>query len=209
MSSKQSGIYKVTSPTNKVYIGQTINLSRRESEYKKIQCKAQPKLFYSLKKHGWEQHKFEIVEYCALEQLNEREVYWKKYFINELGWNKVLFCELYDNGGGPKSESTRKKIGESNKGIPKPRSEETKQKHKQTLKDGGFWWGHKLGGKGTPRIKLKKPVLQYDLQGNFIKEWTSQSDAEMNYSKDRDKDNIGACCRGKQKSAYGYLWKFK
>ena len=47
---KQSGIYKVTSPTNKVYIGQTINLSRRESEYKKIQCKAQPKLFYSLKK---------------------------------------------------------------------------------------------------------------------------------------------------------------
>ena len=22
-------------------------------------------------------------------------------------------------------------------------------------------------------------------------------------------DGIGACCRGRQKSAYGYIWKFK
>ena len=107
MSSKQSGIYKVTSPTNKVYIGQTINLSRRESEYKKIQCKAQPKLFYSLKKHGWEQHKFEIIEECHEDQLLIRETHWKNYYkVLEI---PSLCCRL-DGRGGKLSNETKAKM---------------------------------------------------------------------------------------------------
>ena len=203
----KSGIYKITSPTGKTYIGQTMDLSRRENEYKKLYCKGQKKLYYSILKYGWEQHVFEILEKCNLDQLNEKEIFYKQQILDELGWEKTLFCELFDLGGGPKSEETCAKISESNKGISRPRSEETKQKHKQTIKEKGFW-GHKLGGKGTPRTKLRKSIVQMSLDNTVIKQWPSISEAELFYSGDKDKDNIAACCRGRQKTAYGYIWRY-
>lgn len=32
------GIYKITSPSNKIYIGQSTNITRRWDEYRKLQC---------------------------------------------------------------------------------------------------------------------------------------------------------------------------
>ena len=54
-------IYKITSPTNKIYIGQTWNLKKRVYQYSKIKCKTQPKLYASLKKYGWENHILKVV----------------------------------------------------------------------------------------------------------------------------------------------------
>ena len=46
------GIYKITSPTKKIYIGQSINIEYRIESYKKlIRCKKQIKLYNSLKKY--------------------------------------------------------------------------------------------------------------------------------------------------------------
>lgn len=56
------GIYKITSPTNKIYIGQSINIKGRWGSYRNLDCKSQDKLYKSLKKHGPENHKFEIVQ---------------------------------------------------------------------------------------------------------------------------------------------------
>ena len=53
-------IYKITSPSNKIYIGQTVNIIKRKSYYKKGDCKAQPKLYSSFKKYGWDNHLFEL-----------------------------------------------------------------------------------------------------------------------------------------------------
>ena len=50
-----------------------------------------------------------------------------------------------------------------------------------------------------------KPILQYDLQGNFIKEWKSISEAK----KWLGKGDIQGCVLNKQKTAGGYIWKFK
>lgn len=110
------GIYKIINPTNKVYIGQSWNIEQRKKQYSKLRCKKQPMLYNSLKKHGFENHKFEVIEECNLEQLNERETFYKQQIINELGWDKALFCELYDKGGGPRNETTKRKISLSNKG---------------------------------------------------------------------------------------------
>jgi hypothetical protein len=49
-----------------------------------------------------------------------------------------------------------------------------------------------------------KPILQYSLDMNLIKEWNSLKEIKQNYSGD-----IGACCRGKQKTSLGYKWKYK
>lgn len=54
--------------------------------------------------------------------------------------------------------------------------------------------------------KCKKPVLQFDKQGIFIKLWNSAKDvfdsAKINSS------TISACCKNKRKTAGGYIWKF-
>ena len=53
---------------------------------------------------------------------------------------------------------------------------------------------------------LKKKIKQYDLKGNFLKEWNSVSEIkkELNY----ETTNICSCCKGKRKTAYGYIWKY-
>lgn len=52
-----------------------------------------------------------------------------------------------------------------------------------------------------------KPVLQIDLNGNVIKEWTNMHDAERELG--IDSSNIYKCCQGKRKSVGGYIWKYK
>ena len=53
----------------------------------------------------------------------------------------------------------------------------------------------------------KKKVLQFTLTGEFIKEWDSLCEIERHTGFPRT--NISACCRGKHKSTYGFIWKFK
>lgn len=53
-------------------------------------------------------------------------------------------------------------------------------------------------------VKRRKPVLQYDLQGNFVKEWEG-----VCCIKGFKSTNIGACCKGKLLSSQGYIWKYK
>jgi group I intron endonuclease len=76
-----SGVYKVTSPSNKMYIGQSKNIDRRIKEYKKMSnCNGQSKLYLSFLKHGAENHSYEVLEICDLEVINERERYWQEHF---------------------------------------------------------------------------------------------------------------------------------
>ena len=51
---------------------------------------------------------------------------------------------------------------------------------------------------------LKIPILQYDLDGNFIREWPSATDVGKEVQR-----HICECLKGKQKTAYGYIWKYK
>jgi group I intron endonuclease len=129
------GIYKITNPKGKIYIGQSINIEKRKKRYEKHikHMSSQPKIYNSILKYGWEQHVFEIIEECSIEQLNEKEVYWKQYYLNQTynRWDMVLFCDLYDNGGGPLSEATKQKISKALLGsqnmLGKKHTEETKK----------------------------------------------------------------------------------
>ena len=72
------GIYKITNPNNKVYIGQSRNIRRRFSAYKRLECKKQVKLFNSLNKYGVINHKFEVIieldKNISQEELNNYEI---------------------------------------------------------------------------------------------------------------------------------------
>ena len=109
MSTKICGIYKITSPTGKIYIGQSINILKRFGAYNRIDCKKQFKLYNSLKKHGVDNHKFEILEECNSKLLNERE----RFYISKYNSFDTLFSLNLTSGGDSKqivSMETRKKL---------------------------------------------------------------------------------------------------
>lgn len=53
----------------------------------------------------------------------------------------------------------------------------------------------------------KLPILQFDLDGVFIKEWDGVIDATRAVGK--HSTNIMRCCQGKFKQAYGFIWEYK
>jgi len=55
--------------------------------------------------------------------------------------------------------------------------------------------------------RMSKAIEQYDLEGNFIKQWKSATEAknELGY---KSSCTISACLTGKQKKAQGYIWKY-
>lgn len=132
MKTKQCGIYKITSPKGRIYIGQSIDLKKRCRNYKNLTCVNQTKIYNSIKKHGWESHIFEIIEECSEEELNCRERYWQDlYDVLNGGLNLVLQecgslrAEISEetrlkmsifHTGKIISESTRGKLREANKG---------------------------------------------------------------------------------------------
>jgi len=74
------GIYKITSPSGRIYIGQSVDIDTRWIYYRNLTCKSQPKIYNSLKKYGAENHIFEIIEECGLEELNNKEGYWQDFY---------------------------------------------------------------------------------------------------------------------------------
>ena len=60
---------------------------------------------------------------------------------------------------------------------------------------------------GTRNERISKIVVQYTLDGVFVEEYPSVSEAkrQLGYSQ----GNISECCLGKRKTAYGYKWKYK
>lgn len=135
------GIYKITSPSNKIYIGQSQDIKLRFYYYSIKSCTGQRKLYHSLKKHGVENHIFEVIEECTIEKLNERERYYQDFYnvTGENGLNLVL------QGANEKrkviSDEMKKRIsiansGERNGMYGKKKSEEFKQarrNHRHTI----------------------------------------------------------------------------
>jgi len=134
---KICGIYKITSPIDKIYIGKSRNIIRRFSNYKSLQCKNQIKLYNSLVKYGYDNHLFEIIYECSENELNELEKY---YIIKFNCVNNPMGLNLTEggDGGGRPSEETKKKMSESMRGntkwVGKKHSEETKEKIRNARK---------------------------------------------------------------------------
>jgi len=87
------GIYKITSPSGKIYVGQSKHIEKRFYDYQIARCEQQRRLFNSLFKHGWKNHIFEIIEECDKEELDCRERYWQDFY-DVKSREKGLNCKL-------------------------------------------------------------------------------------------------------------------
>jgi len=131
----KSGIYKITSPSGRIYIGQSVSIRRRYLYYRNNKCKSQPKLYHSIIKYGFDNHIFEILEECSKEDLSKRERHWQEFYnVLNNGLNCILTnCE--DKKLVLSAETIKKKsesmIGSKNSFYGKKHSEEAKQKNRE------------------------------------------------------------------------------
>lgn len=217
------GIYKVTSPSNRVYIGQSVNIERRLKRYKSlsIKTKKQTKLWRSLIKHGCENHIYEILEVCKEDELNERERYWQEFYDSVDNGLNCHYTKTKDKSGKVSLE-TLKRMSEAQLGnknwLGKKHTKEAKEKIRKAAT--GRKYSEEVnkskGRKGsTPPLKgvfgekhpCAKPIIQYKKDGTFVKKWGSLSDAAKFLN--AGQSNISSCCNYRLKSAYGYVWRFE
>lgn len=173
------GIYKITSPSGKIYIGQTINSIKRFNKYSSLNCKGQPRLYNSFLKYGYINHSIEMIKECSLEELNFTERYYQDFY--EVIGSNGLNCILTETECLPRiiSEETKLKLKTSCKG--KTMSKESKlkmsiarkgrphtEKHKLALMTKGKNKGNKhsdetkflmsIAKKGSKHVLAKKVI---------------------------------------------------
>ncbi len=85
---KIAGVYCITSPTNRKYIGQSWNLKKRMNDYLILKCESQIGIYNSLKRHGIHNHRFKIMVVYELE--NQQNLDW----LELLCWYKFK-CKGY------------------------------------------------------------------------------------------------------------------
>ena len=209
---KKIGIYKITNPKGKIYIGQSTNIVQRWKSYswKKKTSKQQTKLHYSFKKYGMENHKFEILKECAKEELNTLEIFYiNKYnSINEglnISRGGYYFWEV--NKGKKHTKETKNKMKEWWAKNAHPRSNETIKKISKTKQNNPRNTTPEMIETFRKCSPFKKPILQYDIEGNFLKEFESINEAARKLN--IRNDGISVCLREKQKTSAGFIWKYK
>ena len=176
---KICGIYKITSPTNRVYIGQSNDVRRRILTY--LEPKgglSQVRLKASFNKHGIDLHSLIILEVCEENLLNERERYWQEQYnvLSKSGLNCKMTTTL--NKSGVLSDETKKLIGSKTKGTTK-----------------------------TCQSIMKK-VYQYAKDGTFLQEYVSLREAERQTGIHASSIGHSIKGKGYYKSAGGYLWSY-
>ena len=139
------GIYRVINPNNKIYIGQSIDIEKRwKRYYYTLNCKSQTALYRSFKKHGVDNHKFEVIEECLEQDLNERERYWQDYY--DVSNKNGLNCMLTGCGDkkGKISKETRFKMSECKRGAK-----------------------HGMYGRKKSKEAILKRLEKYDVKNNY------------------------------------------
>lgn len=59
------------------------------------------------------------------------------------------------------------------------------------------------------RVDHSKAIVCYDKQGNFVKEFLSEHEAQRWLNIEKAQSHISHCLNNKCKSAYGFVWKYK
>jgi hypothetical protein len=160
-----------------------------------------------------------------LVEINELETYFIGLFNSFNGYNKNgMNLTLGGDGvfGIKISDEHKRKIILYNKSrVYKKHTEETKKLMSENRKKIGKTIAHQKAidnlkgrkiNKSEEWIKnnsesIKKPILQFNLDNEFIREWKSAKDVELELGLSRK--NISANLRNKTKKAYGYIWKYK
>jgi len=218
------------------YVGSSVNFYKRKKLHlKRLKNKEHhsPHLQNAWNKYGEENFVFIILEkFISRTDLINREQWWINNSNSEYNICKTAGSSL----GVKRSEKTKEKIKKANLGLKHPEwrnkikseaqggdkhwtknkkfSEESKEnmsKAQKNLFKNGYVHPRKGKSETIEQILLKikrisKPIIQYDLEENFIKEWESAKQASINGF---IASNISECCKNKRKTHKKFIWKYK
>lgn len=130
---KTCGVYKITSPSNRIYIGSSICIEDRFCYYKNNNLKNQWLLKRSFEKYGVEKHNFEILEICEPDKRLIREYFWGNYYqsLSDFGGLNLKLPKINDL---PNSISTLTRNKLSYRKLGTKASIETKNKISKSKK---------------------------------------------------------------------------
>lgn len=254
-------IYKITSPTGRIYIGMTSNFKTIMSMYKSSSAKDQRILLASIKKYGFESHVVEKAEefYSDRNFAINREVFnidFHKSNYSKYPENRGM--NLTDGGEGAKGlrhtkEANARKSAAMIKKMSNPEvrakmsekwadpqkrkemsdliiaryknpSERTKtsflvsaakslphRKEKYAITTSKRWENGKMSRNLEAllecNLRKRKAVEQYDMNGNFIKEHASLTDAAS--AVNSYASLVRHVLSGKRKTTGGFFFKYK
>ena len=187
------GIYKIENKiTHSVYIGQSIDIERRQYAHKCPSAWNDPtkdsyyyKLYSAFRTYGLDNFDFSIVEECPKELLNEKEIYWIQYYNSYYnGYNLTI-------GGNNVLESTKKvyqydRYGNFIQEYPNVRSAVDALNITTTAiysaicdkcLGGGYQWSYEKVEQMPFYINNELPVIAYDLNGNKVNTYNNINEA--------------------------------
>lgn len=195
------GIYAIVNTLNgKKYIGSTHNLKKRYRQHfneLRQNIHVNIHLQRAFNKYGRDKFEFWILEHCddVLDTLLMLE---QKYIDSDGDYN---ICKVAGSTTGitytghPISEAHRKIVAEANRR--RVWTKESRRKLAESIRNTEY------------NAKLRKAIVQMDLNGEVVKEYDSIMAAANAMGFENKRVCIKRCCQGKQKTAYGFKWKFK
>lgn len=222
------GIYKITNLLNKQsYIGQSICVESRIKQHilsseKEYAREYDSPIHKSIRKNGLNNFKFELLEECPKEKLNEREIYWINYYNSYLnGYNQTIGGCAFEDSKIPvcgfdiltgEQKYFYNSIAEAEHNHKRGVLESVTNPILSRKVDDLCWFALKdIEDKNKEEIKKmvfqRYPlvVCQLDLEGNLLNKFMSSKEANM-FVKGNSFGNITLCCENKRNKAHGYQW---
>lgn len=201
------------------YVGSAVNFYKRKSLH--LRQLKNKKHHSDYLQRAWDKYGSENFEFIILEKVENkedlipREQWWIDNSNNEYNVCKIAGSSL----GVKRSEETKEKCRLAHLGEKHP---EWRRKLKSEAQGGEKHWAY--GKKMPDDVKKKKSdsmkeyfksnehpnkkaVLKFDLSGNFLSEYASLKEASGGDEVYRK--SITNCLIGRQKTAKGFIWKYK
>lgn len=231
------GIYMIMNLVNrKFYIGSSYNINNRWNVHKAcLKTNNHPSKYLqrAYNKYGKDNFIYEVLENCPENNLIEREQYWMdfhKIYLPENGYNisptagkttgykhtqeskEKMTILLKERISKMTPEERKEVFGKGRRNN--PISKEHYEKLKEGLKKSGWLSSDRKKEitKLANFLKISKPILQYDLEGNFISEHHNARIALENIGLKNKRCAVITNAINNSKSngfAYGYIWKYK
>lgn len=225
---KEFKIYKHTSPSGKIYIGQTKaknpisrwrNGGKGYYRINKFGDYQQPAMVNAINKYPWNEWSHEIIDYCnTLDEANKLEQYYiKLYKSNDSNYG----YNITSGGGGhyhqKMSDETKAKLSRAIKEKWKDLDYREKQRlrlhppmHENTKK---ALYKANIGKHRSEETKEKirkskiNYILQFSLEGDLLNTFETAKDASVAIG--RTITSITNCCKGISKKCSDYIFLYK
>jgi hypothetical protein len=229
-----SHIYKISNiknNSNKLYIGKTINLKNRISHHKKTYgCDIKLEVLETIDSHkskDWKPLEVKWINFyrnLGYDLFNKNEggngcdrhtVETKKKISESKLGNKYNFGNKYNKQqrenivrGKTGTKYSTSKTGKDHGNYGKVRTEEQLENYRISYLNRPQFTPTQCLNISKGKIgKGLKPISQYSLDGVFIRDWVSLTEAGECLK--RNKSCISAAITGQQKTAFGFIWKYK